>query len=428
MGANRRKVESINKKHDRTGVVVQLGYGMQGRAALYDLVQSDLVKKIVVADCLPGLADEVRKIGSKKVTSVTLDASDPSAVVNLVKGADVVVELLPGFLAFQTAKAAVDAGVSLVSAMYLIDPGEKDPEKVKKRREELESLNIKAREKGITVLQEFGMDPGIDLVLANKALKELDEVHAFYSYGAGFPELASANNPLRYKFTWSIIGLLRSYFRPAKIIRNGKVVEIPADEMFAQQNTHILDLPEIGGHLECFPNGDSEQFAEVFGLKGKVQSMGRYICRWPGPRTFWETMAKCGFLGEEPIHCGDATVAPVAFCASLLGSQKQFFYGEGERDVALIRVDVRGIRNGKPVRVIWQMIDRRDLKTGFTAMQRTVGFPVSIGAQMILDGRVSQKGVVSPTDVPFETFMHELEQRGLLATRTEEKWNGDLEP
>jgi len=406
--------------------IVQLGYGMQGKAALHDLMQSSIVDKVIVADCRPGFIEEIDKLQSDKVAAVTIDASDYKSVVDLMKKADVVVELLPGSLSFQTAKAAVEAGVNLISAMYLINPGEQDLERVKKRRDELQILSAEAREKGITILQEFGMDPGLDLMLGSKALKELDEVHAFHSYGAGFPELASANNPLKYKFTWSIIGVIRSYYRPAKIIKGGSVVEIPADEMFSPQNTHILSLPEMEGPLECFPNGDSEQYAVAFNIKDKVQDMGRYIARWPGHGSFWYVMAKCGFLKDDPIMCGNISISPSAFCASLLGSQRQFFYDENERDIALIRIDVRGILKGTAKRVIWQMIDRRDLKTGFTAMQRTVGFPVSIGAQMILEGKISQKGIIGPMDVPFESFMQELKRRGLKATRTEEIWDGDV--
>lgn len=412
----------------RKGKVVQLGYGMQGKSALYDLIRSDLVEEIVVADVSQDLAEQVAKQDSEKVSAVKIDASDPSAVTELAKGADVVVELLPGFLALQTAQAVVEAGTNLVSSMYLANPGEQDPIKKKQQQEKLEKLDGDAKRKGVTVLEEFGMDPGIDLVLGHKALTELDEVHAFHSYGAGFPELSAANNPLRYKFTWSILGVMRSYLRPAKIFRNGELVEIPADEMFAKANAHILDLPEMGDILECYPNGDSEQFAEAFGLKGQILAMGRYICRWPGCRNYWETMAKCGFLGEESVKWGNTEIKPVEFCASFLGSQEQFQYSDGERDVALVREDVRGLRKGKKTRVVWQLVDYRDLETGFTAMQRTVGFSMSIGAQMILDKRISKKGLVNPTEVPFEPFMQELEKRGLKAERIEEDWNGDLDP
>ncbi|PKO57811.1 MAG: hypothetical protein CVU24_18290 [Betaproteobacteria bacterium HGW-Betaproteobacteria-18] len=220
---------------------------------------------------------------------------------------------------------------------------------------------------------------------------------------------------------------MRSYLRPAVVIKGGKDIAVPADEMFSPANMHILDVPEMGGPLECFLNGDSSHFAESFGIRKTVKNMGRYICRWPGHAAFWGTMAKSGFLSDEPIIAGDAKVAPSVFCAALLGSQDQFFYGDGERDLALIRADARGLKNGRPTRVIYQIVDRRDLRTGLTAMQRTVGFPVSIGAQMILDGRISKKGIMSPSDVDFDGFMEELGKRGITMSWNESVWDGKLE-
>lgn len=342
MSKSRRRLNV--KRH----IVVQLGYGMQGKAALYDLLQSPIVDKIIVADYKPGFIEEISKINSDKVTAVVMDAFNYNSVVDLMKKADVAVDLLPGSFSFQTAKAAVEAGVDLVSAMHLVNPGEQDPKKVKKQRDALQVQSAEAQKKGITILQESGMGPGIDLVLGSKAVKELDEVHAFHSYGAGFPELTFANNPLRYTFTWSIIGVIRSSYRPAKVIKRGNVVEIAADEMFSPQNTHTLNPPDMGSPLECFPNVDSEQYAVAFNIKDKVQDMGRYIARWPGHGAFWYAMAKCGFLKEEPIICGDTYISLSVFCASLLGPQKQFFYDKNERDVALIHIDVRGTLGGHP--------------------------------------------------------------------------------
>ena len=407
--------------------VLQLGYGMQGKAALHDIVQSPLVSRVILADASPEVLKVPEQKGYEKVEAVILDATDHQAMAELMKKADVVMELLPGIFALPTAKLAVEVGVSLVSSMYFVNPGEQDPVKREAQEREVAAMNATAREKGITVLEEFGMDPGIDLVLGRKTLDQLDEVVAFHSYGAGFPEKEAANNPLGYKFTWSIIGVMRSYLRPARYLDNGQVVEVPADEMFTSRYTHLLDLPEMGGPLECFPNGNTLAFADLFGIKDTVKSMGRYICRWPGHGAFWSAMAQSGFLGEEPVQCGDAAVSPAAFCASLLGSQKQFFYADDERDVALIRTDARGTREGKPVRVVNQIVDRRDLETGFTSMQRTVGFPVSIGAQMILDGRLDRKGLVSPMEVPFEPYMDELGKRGISFTTHTEDLDGSLE-
>ena len=139
-------------------------------------------------------------------------------------------------------------------------------------------------------------------------------------------------------------------------------------------------------------------------------------------------MIKSGFNRLEPVRVNGVDVIPAEFCAALLGSQQQFHYGSGERDVALIRADARGTKNGKPTRVVSQIIDYRDLKTGYTAMQRTVAYPMSIGAQMIMDGRLSKKGIVEPSEVPFEPFVTELRKRGLEITQKVEPWDGNIEP
>jgi saccharopine dehydrogenase-like NADP-dependent oxidoreductase len=408
--------------------VLQLGYGMQGKASLEDILENKSITKVMVAD----ISDEIwalpEKLKDQRVEPVKLDMRDENSVLELMRKSDVIIELLPGEYALPAAKLAAEAGVSLVSAMYLFNPGEQDETKKELQREEISRLNETAKSKGITILEEFGMDPGIDLVLGAKAVEELDEVKVFHSYGAGFPELEASSNPIRYKFTWSVIGVMRSYLRPARVIKGGKIVDIPADCMFEEDNMHFLKLPEFDSKLECFANGDSVTFSEIFRLDKTISSMGRYICRWPGTGAFWSLMAKSGFLSSTPIMTTSGEIAPASFCAALLGGQEQFRYSEDERDVALIRSDVRGYKNGEPLRVVLQIIDKRDLKSGLTAMQRTVGFPMSIGAQMILDGRISQRGIVNPVSVPFEPFIEELEKRGIVYSSITEKWNGDERP
>jgi saccharopine dehydrogenase-like NADP-dependent oxidoreductase len=407
--------------------VLQLGYGMQGKCALQDILRNDTVKTIVVTDCYEGFEEEISQLGDPRIVPRRVNAEDTEALAALMREADVVMELLPGSFALPVAKLAAEVGVSLVTSMYLKNPGEQNPQRREEQSRILEEMDALARQKGITILQEFGMDPGMDLVLGKKTLEEFEKVEVFHSYGAGFPEKSAANNPLHYKFTWSIIGVMRSYLRPATLIRKGEVVTVPAEEMFSPSSTHHLDIPELGGFLECFPNGDTAHFAELFGLE-EVTDMGRYICRWPGHGAFWQVMAQCGFLSDTPVRVGDTPVAPTAFCAALLGSQKQFFYGKNEKDVALVRTDVRGIRQGKPSRVIYQIIDTRDCASGFTAMQRTVGFPVSMGASMILDGTITKTGVIYPMDVPFEAYAKGLEARNIHITRQELPWEGETSP
>jgi saccharopine dehydrogenase-like NADP-dependent oxidoreductase len=96
-------------------------------------------------------------------------------------------------------------------------------------------------------------------------------------------------------------------------------------------------------------------------------------------------------------------------------------YGPDERDLAIIRVEVAGRRGGTPVRLVREVVDRRDLRTGLTAMSRTVGFTASIGAQLIADGVVTRRGLLSPvTDLPYDAFIAALEARGIVVASRED--------
>jgi lysine 6-dehydrogenase len=304
--------------------------------------------------------------------------------------------------------------------MYMVDVGEIDPAKRKADEKAVYDLDKKAKEMGVTILPEMGMDPGIDLVLCAQAVRDFDEVHELYSYGAGFPEFEAADNPLKYKVSWTFDGVLKSYTRPGRILKDGRIIEVAADEIFTEKHTSELDLEEFG-RFEVFPNGDAVKYAEILGIRDKVKTMGRFVLRWPGHCAFWEKMAKLGFLNGSPIKVGQDSVIPREFVCSLLEPQLQ--YRKNERDVAIIRVDARGVKDRQRKRVTYQVVDKRDLVTGFTAMARTVGFAASIGAHMILRGEVRKRGVLSPArDVPYEIVVDELKKRGIHVECSVSSW------
>src|SRR5512136_2352980 len=211
------------------------GLGLQGKAVIHDLEQSDAVSEIVGADVA---ADEARayvdRKGYRKVRVVQLNASEPAALEQLVRESRprVVICMLPPDFQLRLARAAVDAGVPYVSSSYTGN---------------LVELDGPAREKGVTILPEMGMDPGIDLILGRLAVDELDVVHGMRSYGAGLPEPACAgDNPIHYKITWTFEGVLKAYMRPARFLRDGKEVAIPGGQIFRKENGHTLDVPGVG--------------------------------------------------------------------------------------------------------------------------------------------------------------------------------------
>lgn len=384
--------------------ILVLGTGLQGKAALHDLVQSPDVTEIVAADLdTTGLDAYVDTLQTDKVQVVSLDATGSAQLAPWMRAAQAAIVLLPPEITAQTAAVAVANHCHWLDASYA--------------QPEYEALSSEAQARELALLPEFGLDPGIDLVLATAAIGELDEVHQFDSYGAGIPEWEAADNPLRYKISWSFAGVLRSYGRPARLIKEGREVEIPASEIFAPQNVHSVDVEGVG-RLEAYPNGNAARYVAQLGLSDQVLQSGRYTLRWPGHAAFWKKLSALGFLGETAIRVGEAAVTPQQFLHDLL--QPQLQYRKDERDIALVRVDAQGYKDGKRKRVIYQVIDRRDAETGLLAMQRTVGYTISTGAQMILRGDIQKRGLLSPlTDVPLDLFFSELQKRGIKVERQE---------
>jgi lysine 6-dehydrogenase len=397
--------------------IVLLGAGgFQGKAALYDLSQSSGMPDIIAADIHPKVVETYIKEWStpNQIRIASVDADDEHNLSALLDQAEFIINLLPSKYAFAVADLAVARKVNLVDSGYLVDPGTLSEPTTKAI---LEKLNERAKKAGVTILRECGMDPGIDLLMCGEAVRELDEVHELISYGSGFPEAETSNNPLRYKISWTFEGVLKAYKRAGRYMKNGQIIEFSDTEMFSPSHTFTVNLPPFGD-LEAYPNGDALAYADELGIREKVDSIGRFVLRWPGHLSFWYKMAQLHFLDETPIQVGNVKVSPRAFMVALLEPQLQ--YGSKERDAVFIHIEVRGIKKGKGTHLIYELIDKRDLKTGLMAMQRTVGFAASIGAQMILRGDIHRKGLLSPlNDVPYEIFEKELRRRNIKITRWE---------
>ncbi|NIM94959.1 MAG: hypothetical protein GTO18_14760 [Anaerolineales bacterium] len=381
--------------------IMLLGVGMQGKAALHDLVLSKYVSEILAADL--DIASLEAHVGTwdygDKVKCEPVDASSPDDLDRLMAwNPDVLIDLLPVPLIPNVAAVAVSHGVHLVNTSFL--------------QPEVQELAENAKKRGISILPEFGLDPGIDLVLFGEAVRSLETVEEIALYGSGIPEAEAANNPIQYKVSWTFEGVLRSYHRPASLIRNGAVVNIPESEIFSPENVHEVEIQELG-RLEAFPNGDALRYLDLLGVDpSDVRTMGRYTMRWPGHCAFWKSIVDLHLLDSDPVMLDGYAVDKVRYLTEAIGPHIQ--YGPDERDLAILRVVVKGKKDGKESHSVYQLIDRRDLDTGFSAMSRTVGYTASIGAQMLGSGEITKRGILSPvTDIPFAHLVGELDKRGI---------------
>lgn len=382
--------------------VVVLGIGLQGRAVVHDLVRVQDIERIVAVDADESIVGRALPPDLlERVVPVGLDASDPVSLAALFAETrpDAVICMLPPALGPSVARLSLEAGAHYVSTSYT---------------GLLAGLHDLAVERGLAVLPEMGLDPGIDLVLAQLAVSRLDEVHGLDVFGGGLPAPDCADaNPLRYKVSWTLQGVLDAYVRPARVLRDGGEVAIPGTDIFHPDQVRHEEVEGVG-RLEVYPNGDAVSFIETFALGPALREMGRYSLRWPGHCAFWHDLVQLGLMDGEPEVAGG--LAPRQLLARMLEPRLQF--DDDEQDVVVLRVRAWGLRGAAGLEETYDVVDLRDLDTGLFAMNRTVGFTAAIAAQLLLDGTVAERGVISPArDVPPDRFMMELERRGIRVNR-----------
>jgi saccharopine dehydrogenase-like NADP-dependent oxidoreductase len=381
------------------------GCGIQGRAALYDLSRNVSVDHITCADIQPELADSFDFIDKAKIQVVRIDANDPNELASKMdEKFDVVLDFLPPHCIRDVAEAAIKKGVHLVNTNYAYD---------------ILDLDQAAKEKGIAIIPECGLDPGIDLVLCKYSLRYFDEVSKLNSYCGGIPEKAACDNPLKYKISWNIRAVLQSQNRNATLIADSKPVYIPAKDQHENAFIHHIEFPGLGT-LEAIPNGNAVRYAKLLKIADTLCETGRYTLRWPGWCAFWNPMKKLGFLSDVPVKGLPVEVSPFEMVAKLLEQQLQ--YNDSEKDLAVMVNKVEGVREGKQQILTCSLLIERDLMTGLIAMSMGVAYPACIAAEMILRGDIIRRGVLSPaTDVPCDLFMEQLNKRGIKINQTIEQ-------
>lgn len=378
-------------------VLVLGGCGIQGRAALYDLSRNPGIKEVISADIQPGLIHSFSFLDTAKIKSVSLNASDSNALTSIMEDSfDVVLDFLPPQYIRSVAEAAISRGIHLVNTNYPYD---------------IHDLDQAAKQKGIIIIPECGLDPGIDLILYNYSRACFDEISKLNSYCGGIPDKAACDNPINYKISWNINAVLRSQVRDATLISGSKMIHITSSDQHDNPFIHNIEFPGIG-ILEAIPNGNAVHYADVLNLRDHLTDTGRYTLRWPGWCSFWAPLKKLGFLRDEPIKDLPVKISPLELVAKLLEPQLQ--YKDGEKDLCVMVNIIEGIRMGKHQKMICSMVIERDSATGLMAMSMGVAYPSCIAAEMIVNGEIEKRGVLSPAvDVPCDLFLDRLATKGI---------------
>jgi saccharopine dehydrogenase-like NADP-dependent oxidoreductase len=375
--------------------------------------------------------------------------ADPegAALDELVARSDLAVSLLPYIYHVRVARACLAfRGKPMVTTSY-VSPA-------------MRELDAPAREAGLIILNEVGLDPGIDHMSAMQIIHRVQDaggrVDGFMSYCGGLPAAEANDNPFGYKFSWSPRGVLLAARNAAHYLRDGKEVHVSGEKLF--QHYWLLDVEGLG-RFEAYPNRDSVPYRDTYGI-GDTSTMYRGTLRYPGWCDTLDKIRRLGFLDEAERSLEGAPggasssegVTYAQFMRGMAGKSAQEapdaraavadYLGIPVEDEFIQKLDWLGLFSDEPIQVSRGKSSPLDLLTGamlkrmqyapgqrdlvllvhhfdasypggrkehivstleaygvpggYSAMARTVSLPAGIAADLILRGEITATGVQVP--------------------------------
>ncbi|MGQ4912858.1 MAG: saccharopine dehydrogenase family protein [Candidatus Thorarchaeota archaeon] len=371
--------------------VLVLGSGLMGRGAAFDLVRNDEVEQVIVADIDAKAAEALAADMGEKAVPVTVDARNKVQLVKAFSKVDSVISAVSYTVNVLHTQVAIETGTHMcdLGGGWTIV------------QEQLE-LNDQAKDAGITVVPDCGLAPGMVSVLAREGIEYLDKAESVKIRVGGLQQ--DPRPPLNYSLIFSVEGLINEYVEPCVAIRDGKIVMEEPLVGFEE-----ITFPEPFGRLEAFnTSGGTSTLPHTY--LGKVNELDYKTIRYPGHGHKMWTLMKLGLMNSEEIDVDGKKVSPRRVLETLLEKNLP----PSGKDVTLIRVMIDGWKGTESRKVEYEVIDYFDEATGLTSMMRTTSFPAAVTAVMMADGRISERGVLTPERcIPPKEFIDELRARGI---------------
>jgi lysine 6-dehydrogenase len=370
-----------------------LGAGLQGCACAYDLLQNPAVQQVTLADLRPEKLPKFLTGGWEgRLRTIRLDVSDRTAVRAAFTGQAAVMSAIPYYYNGAMAQAAVEGGC------HFSDLGGNTEIVLEQKK-----LHREAEAKGISVIPDCGLAPGMVNILAAEGIRRLDRADKVKIFVGGLPQ--SPEPPLNYQIVYSLEGALDYYTTPSWVLRGGKPVQVDA-----LSEVEPVEFPAPLGTLEAFHTGGGISTLP-FAYQGKIDVMEYKTLRYPGHAAVVRPIRELGLLANDPIEVKGCKVVPRDVFIAAVSPKLSKPNG---RDLVALQVQITGTRQGKKQSITFRLIDYYDVKHGISAMMRTTGYSLSITGQMQVDGRVKAKGVRTPDEaMPFAGYVSELGKRGV---------------
>ncbi|MCB0730993.1 MAG: saccharopine dehydrogenase NADP-binding domain-containing protein [Ignavibacteriae bacterium] len=391
---------------------------------------------------------------------IEFDVNDMEKRHSLIQKSDVVVNFLTPTFQYLIALDCVRFGKHVITASY--------------ENPRVAELSNDAQSKGILILNEMGLDPGIDHMSAMQIITRIREnngtISSFISYGSGIPAPEVKSNPLNYCITWNPSNVVTAGDAGAQYLEDGKIKLLPHHEVF--RRTWDVEIENLG-MFEAYPNRDSLLYQKIFNLK-KVNTMIRGTLRYPGWSETWYQIVKLGLylntltlpeIAERsyrdftemflPLNVSgpklEARIAnylnisptgsimknlswlglfsnekigknfrtPMDLMTDLI--KKKMPLPEGQRDMVILHHEIIAEYKdqNKKEKIVSTLVEYGDPKEKFTAIAKTVGAPAAIAAKLVLKGELNLTGCHIPTHPAIYTKV--LEELATLGIKFNEK-------
>jgi saccharopine dehydrogenase (NADP+, L-glutamate forming) len=433
------------KKHSMKNVLI-LGAGLVVKPMVEYLLENGF--RVMVASRTKEKADALIN-GHPHGTSLGWSIDDKQTLEKLIVEYDIAVSLLPYRHHTEVARVCIRHGKPLVTTSYV--------------QKEMFDLDAEAKNAGIILLNEIGLDPGIDHMSAMRIIDHIHnkggDVKEFYSLCGALPAPEAADNPMNYKFSWSPEGVVLASRNNAQYLKKGKKIYIEPVNLFKDRFNH--NFPGIG-ELEVYPNRDSISYIDIYKIP-ETGTMYRGTFRFKGWCETLDAMKSLNMLDDTPADYKGKSL--VDFLAERAGSDKtglkkkialklgideasaaiksldflgffseekieedanspfkvtagtmikKMLLGKKERDMVLLQhIFLAAYRDGKREVIKSSMIDFGSPATN-TSVARTVALPAAIAVKLILENKIKLSGVFRPV-VPeiYNPVLDELKKLGI---------------
>ena len=367
--------------------ITVLGAGLVGLPMAQDLAE-DREFRVTVADIRNERLAEIHRLHGLDV--IQADLTDEDQLKEAIRSADIVLSAVPGHMGFRTLRTIIDEGKHAVDIAFF--------------PENLFLLDREAKEKGVTVISDIGVAPGMSNILSAHSHRQLGRTDRIRIYVGGLPVIRT--QPYEYKAGFSPIDVIEEYTRPARYVRDGKVVTMPA-----LSEPELLDFQGIGT-LEAF-NSD--------GLRSLIDTlpcpdMAEKTLRYPGHIEKIRLLRETGFFSAAEIEVNGKMIRPLDLTTRLLFPLWDL---GGDEDLTVMQVIVEGETDGKRTRITWDLLDRYDTGKGIHSMARTTGYTATAVVRLLSTGLYQRRGV-SPPEYLAENAEHvdfileKLKERGVI--------------